>query len=209
MAVLSINDSLMKTILRLLSRRMQYNFKSSYNHGWRHVRHAHSSFTSNDASIFSFSIKDWLPRANSKGPVHYGEIYIEIRTIYLSGKQMISGQPLAVQLFAKKQPRMRIVRQTKIDGRRYSGCVYATESAITNNGGVRDGETVCRRRKSYRPVHDWCFKWYGRRDGSHGISTPTLRLAFSYQTETVLRKQNQVLTPGLIQGAMTRTECIQ
>ncbi len=96
---------------------------------------------------------------------------------YLSGKQMISGQPLAVQLFAKAT-RMRIVRQTKIDGRRYSNVLYHR----INRPWWWYG---CRRRGIVQEPRSWLVFQMVRQPkiGSHGISTGDPRLAFSYQTK--------------------------
>ena len=126
---------------------------------------------------------------------------------YLSGKQMISGQPLAVQLFAKETADAYRTSNKKLTDADIQD-VYTIESTITNNGGVNDGDMVVGvANRTGAPFMIGVSNGTSPDDRIMWNLNPNdPRLAFSYQTETVLRnKQNQVLTPGLIQGAMTKT----
>lgn len=86
--------------------------------------------------------------------------------------------------------------------------VYTIESTITNNGGVHDGDMVVGvANRTGAPFMIGVSNGTSAEDRiTWNLNANDPRLAFSYQTETVLRnKQNQVLTPGLIQGTKTRT----
>ena len=126
---------------------------------------------------------------------------------YLSGKQMLSGKPLAVQLFAKETADAYRTSNKKLTDADIQD-VYTIESTITNNGGVHDGDMVVGvANRTGAPFMIGVSNGTSAEDRiTWNLNPNDPRLAFSYQTETVLRnKQNQVLTPGLIQGAMTRT----
>lgn len=126
---------------------------------------------------------------------------------YLSGKQMVSDKPLAAQLFAKET-----ADAYRTSGKKLTDAdiqdVYTIESTITNNGGVHDGDMVVGvANRTGAPFMFGVSNGTSAEDRiTWNLNTNDPRLAFAYQTETVLRnKQNQVLTPGLIQGTMTKT----
>lgn len=126
---------------------------------------------------------------------------------YLSGKQMDHDNPLAVQLFAKETADAYRTANKKLTDADIQD-VYTIESTITNNGGVNDGDLVVGvANRTGAPFMIGVANGTSENDRiTWNLNAQDPRLAFSYQTETVLRnKQNQVLTPGLIQGAMTRT----
>lgn len=126
---------------------------------------------------------------------------------YLSGKQMVYDKPLAAQLFAKET-----ADAYRTSGKKLTDAdiqdVYTIESTITNNGGVHDGDMVVGvANRTGAPFMFGVSNGTSAEDRiTWNLNTNDPRLAFAYQTETVLRnKQNQVLTPGLIQGTMTKT----
>lgn len=126
---------------------------------------------------------------------------------YMSGKQMITDNPLAVQLFAKET-----ADAYRASGKKLTDAdiqdVYTIESTITNNGGVNDGDIVVGvANRTGAPFMIGVSNGTSAEDRIKWNLNPNdPSLAFAYQTETVLRnKQNQVLTPGLVQGAMTIT----
>ena len=126
---------------------------------------------------------------------------------YLSGKQMIGDKPLAVQLFAKETADAYRAANKKLTDADIQD-VYTIESTITNNGGVNDGDLVVGvANRTGAPFMIGVANGTSAEDRiTWNLNTNDPRLAFSYQTETVLRnKQNQVLTPGLVQGAKTIT----
>ena len=126
---------------------------------------------------------------------------------YMSGKQMITDNPLAVQLFAKET-----ADAYRASGKKLTDAdiqdVYTIESTITNNGGVNDGDIVVGvANRTGAPFMIGVSNGTSAEDRfTWNLNPNDPSLAFAYQTETVLRnKQNRVLTPGLVQGAMTIT----
>ena len=127
---------------------------------------------------------------------------------YMKGKQMVDNDPLAAQLFAKET-----VDAYRAAGKKLTDAdiqdVYTIESTITNTGGVHDGDIVVGvANRTGAPFMIGVSNGTSEKDRiTWNLNPNDPRLAFSYQTDTVLRnKQNQILTPGLAQGSMTKTK---
>lgn len=112
---------------------------------------------------------------------------------YLSGKQMITGKPLAVQLFAKETADAYRTSNKKLTDADIQD-VYTIESTITNNGGVHDGDMVVGvANRTGAPFMIGVSNGTSAEDRiTWNLNTNDPRLAFSYQTETVLRNKQKV-----------------
>ena len=127
---------------------------------------------------------------------------------YMAGKQMTDKDPLAAQLFAKETADAYRAAGKKLTDADIQD-VYTIESTITNTGGVHDGDLVVGvANRTGAPFMIGVANGTSENDRiTWNLNSNDPRLAFAYQTETVLRnKQNQILTPGLAQGAMTKTK---
>ena len=125
---------------------------------------------------------------------------------YMSGKQMLDGTPLSVQLFAKAT-----ADQYKASDKELTDAdiqdVYTIEATITNDGGVQDGDLIVGvANRTGAPFILGVSNGHDVDDRTPWkLNAADPRLAFSYHTETVLRNQDgQILTPGLIQGKLVK-----